>query len=99
MDNSIMIIIVFVCSCSSLQVNGNLVSPIHVLANAEVVEIIIYDVSTHFIYCMIYFCFISLCQFVTFKICLLIEPCLDIDAHAHNIQVATLIALFLCVYG
>lgn len=28
-----------------LQVNGNLVSPMHVLANAEVVEIITYNVS------------------------------------------------------
>lgn len=27
------------------QVNGNLVSPMHVLANAEVVEIITYSVS------------------------------------------------------
>jgi hypothetical protein len=30
---------------SSMQVNGNLVSPMHVLANAEVVEIITYNVS------------------------------------------------------
>lgn len=28
-----------------LQVNGNLVSPMHVLENAEVVEIITYSVS------------------------------------------------------
>lgn len=28
-----------------LQVNGNLVSPTHILANAEVVEIITYNVS------------------------------------------------------
>jgi hypothetical protein len=34
-----------VFSYALLQVNGNLVSPIHVLANAEVVEIITYDVS------------------------------------------------------
>ncbi|RWW30344.1 hypothetical protein GW17_00005089 [Ensete ventricosum] len=29
----------------SFQVNGNLVSPMHILANAEVVEIITYNVS------------------------------------------------------
>ena len=35
-----------------MQVNGNLVSPTHVLANAEVVEIITYDVSIYkFSYC------------------------------------------------
>lgn len=28
-----------------LQVNGNLVTPLHVLANAEVVEVITYNVS------------------------------------------------------
>lgn len=31
-----------------LQVNGNLVSPLHVLANAEVVEIIVYNVSPYY---------------------------------------------------
>lgn len=36
--------------------NGNLVSPIHVLANAEVVEIITYDVSIPFIDNMVSFC-------------------------------------------
>lgn len=30
------------------QVNGNLVSPMHVLVNAEVVEIITYNVSYNF---------------------------------------------------
>lgn len=34
-------------SSTRLQVNGNLVSPMHVLANAEVVEIVTYDVSIY----------------------------------------------------
>jgi hypothetical protein len=34
------------------QVNGNLASPIHVLANAEVVEIITYDVSIPLLDCI-----------------------------------------------
>lgn len=38
------ITLIFKC-LSLLQVNGNLVSPTHVLANAEVVEIITYNVS------------------------------------------------------
>lgn len=32
-----------------LQVNGNLVSPMHVLANAEVVEIVTYNVRIFYI--------------------------------------------------
>lgn len=36
------------CVTLVLQVNGNLVSPMHVLANAEVVEIITYNVSYNF---------------------------------------------------
>lgn len=36
------------CVTLALQVNGNLVSPMHVLANAEVVEIITYNVSCDF---------------------------------------------------
>lgn len=40
--------LIFSCVISALQVNGNLVSPMHVLANAEVVEIITYNVSCKF---------------------------------------------------
>lgn len=36
------------CPTSALQVNGNLVSPMHALVNAEVVEIITYNVSCNF---------------------------------------------------
>ena len=43
-------------SYALLQVNGNLVSPIHVLANAEVVEIITYDVSIPLLNHMFSFC-------------------------------------------
>jgi (p)ppGpp synthase/HD superfamily hydrolase len=43
-------------SYALLQVNGNLVSPIHVLANAEVVEIITYDVSIPLLNRMFPFC-------------------------------------------
>lgn len=39
------------CVTLVLQVNGNLVSPMHVLANAEVVEIITYNVSYNFELC------------------------------------------------
>lgn len=35
-----------IASLVLLQVNGNLVPPLHVLANAEVVEIITYNVSS-----------------------------------------------------
>lgn len=35
------------CMDFLFQVNGNLVSPMHVLANAEVVEIITYNVSIY----------------------------------------------------
>jgi len=39
-----------------MQVNGNLVSPAHVLANAEVVEIITYNVSiVQLILCVCFF--------------------------------------------
>lgn len=36
------------------QVNGNLVSPTHALANAEVVEILTYDVRAFLLYCFSY---------------------------------------------
>lgn len=39
-----------------MQVNGNLVSPTHVLANAEVVEIITYNVSI--VQPILVFCFL-----------------------------------------
>ena len=46
-----------------MQVNGNLVSPTHVLANAEVVEIITYDVSIYkFSYCNFLFIEHNLCD-------------------------------------
>lgn len=38
----------FIVNFLYLQVNGNLVSPSHVLANAEVVEIITYNVSSNY---------------------------------------------------
>jgi len=70
------------------KVNGNLVSPIHVLANAEVVEIITYDVSIPLLNCMFSFCSrfftilqlsrymqLWLCQTFAVFTCLLVNFC------------------------
>lgn len=45
------------------QVNGNHVKPTHVLANAEVVEIITSDVSLHFLITLLSFTLLTIIQF------------------------------------